>query len=257
MTDATPVAETAETVTPVTIVQLYPEELGVAGDRGNVMALTARLERAGIRSRVVEYRRGDDFPTEADIVVVGSGPLSAMRNILDDLLGRASALTQLAESGVPIFAFGSGAELLGREIQLLDGSTIAGLGLLPLKAVRTKQRSVAYVISDTASGRLVGFEDHASRWELDSADDAFGRLVIGGGNGDGTEGVISGSVLGTQVGGPLLPLNPHLTDAIIRRALERRGIAYAPSDAHRTLDTYAEKARAVIEKYAKYKFNSI
>lgn len=242
----------------LTIVQLFPEELGVAGDRGNVMAISARLERAGVAARVVEYRRGDDFPDEADFVVVGSGPLSAMRNIYDDLAGRASALAKLADAGVPIFAFGSGAELLGREIQLLDGSVIAGLGLLPFRAVRTKQRSVAYVISDTASGRLVGFEDHASRWELDSADDAFGTLVIGGGNGDGsTEGVISGSVIGTQVGGPLLPLNPQLTDAIIRRALDRQGIEYVPNESHRVLDTYAEKARAVIEKYSDYKFNSI
>src|SRR5690606_15035822 len=242
----------------LTIVQLFPEELGVAGDRGNVMAISARLERAGLAARVVEYRRGDDFPDEADFVVVGSGPLSAMRNIYDDLTGRTSVLARLVEAGVPIFAFGSGAELLGREIQLLDGSLITGLGLLPFRAVRTKQRSVAYVISDTASGRLVGFEDHASRWELDSADDAFGTLVIGGGNGDGsTEGVISGSVIGTQVGGPLLPLNPHLTDSILRRSLERRGVEYAQDESHRVLDAYAEKARAVIEKYATYKFNSI
>lgn len=253
MSDAAPI-----TAKPITIVQLYPEELGVAGDRGNVMALSARVERAGLPTRVVEYRRGDDFPAQADLVVIGSGPLSAMRNIFDDVTGRASALARLAEAGVPIFAFGSGAELLGREIQLLDGSVIAGLGLLPFRAVRTTQRSVAYVITDTASGRLVGFEDHASRWELDSADDGFGRVVIGGGNGDGaTEGVVSGSVIGTQVGGPVLPLNPHLTDVLIRRALDRRGIEYAPNDSHRVLDRYAEKARAVIEKYAKYKFNSI
>ncbi len=64
-------------------------------------------------------------------------------------------------------------------------------------------------------------------------------------------------MIGTQVGGPVLPLNPHLTDAIIRRAVERRGLDYAPSDAHRMLDTYAEKARAVIERYADQKFTSI
>src|SRR5690554_6165443 len=127
----------------LTIVQLFPEELGVAGDRGNVMAISARLQRAGLAAKVIEYRRGDEFPDEADFVVVGSGPLSAMRNILDDLTSRASVLAQLAEVGVPIFAFGSGAELLGREIQLLDGTVISGLGLLPMRAVRTKHRSVA------------------------------------------------------------------------------------------------------------------
>jgi CobQ-like glutamine amidotransferase family enzyme len=242
----------------VTIVQLYPEELGVAGDRGNVMALSARLQRAGVAVRVVEYRRGDKFPEDVDLVVVGSGPLSAMRNILEDLAARAPLLSQLAESGVPIFAYGSGAELLGREIRLLDGSTITGLGLLPFRAIRTTQRSVAYVITSTPAGRVVGFEDHASRWELDSADDAFGSLEVGGGNGDGaTEGVSSGSVIGTQVGGPVLPLNPQLTDAIIRQALERQGIAYAPGESHQALDDYAEKARAVIEHYADYKFTSI
>jgi CobQ-like glutamine amidotransferase family enzyme len=70
-------------MTALTIVQLYPDELGVAGDRGNVMALTARLEHAGHSVTVVAHEVGSELPADVDLVVVGNGPLSAMRNILD------------------------------------------------------------------------------------------------------------------------------------------------------------------------------
>ncbi len=96
-------------MTSVTIVQLYPDELGVAGDRGNVLALRERLTRAGVAVTVLEHNVGDTLPSAADLVVVGNGPLSAMRNVYDDLLANAAALTEWVTAGVPLFAYGSGA----------------------------------------------------------------------------------------------------------------------------------------------------
>ena len=251
-------ANTAAAGGALKIIQLYPEELGVAGDRGNVMALTTRLQHAGIAAELVEHRRGDAFVSDADLVVIGSGPLSAMRNIYDDLLSIAPGLMAMNEAGVPIFAYGSGAELLGSGIVLLDGTVMPGLGILPFRAVRTTERQVAYIITEIAGGQLVGFEDHASRWELDSDASAFGKLVIGGGNGDGErEGVLIGTAIGTQVGGPVLPLNPMLTDALLGQAAERRGFSYNSGKPHAALDRYAKKAREVIVRNASYKFNSI
>ena len=46
-------ANTAAAGGALKIIQLYPEELGVAGDRGNVMALTTRLQHAGIAAELV------------------------------------------------------------------------------------------------------------------------------------------------------------------------------------------------------------
>ena len=241
----------------VTIVQLYPGELGVAGDRGNVMALRVRLELAGHTATLVQHQPGGKLPDAADIIVVGAGPLSAIRTIHDDLLAIGPTLRALASSGVPVFAYGSGAEVLGHEIVLQTGGTLPGVGLFPFRARRTTDRKVGYILTDTDHGRLVGFEDHASRWELDQDATAFGTVVVGGGNGDGREGVVAGVSIATQVGGPALPLNPALADVLLGSALSRRGLDYAPGEAPGRLDNFAERARAVMIQHSKHVFSRI
>lgn len=240
------------------IVQLYPDELGVAGDRGNVMALTTRLGHAGHSVTVVAHEAGSELPSDVDLVVVGNGPLSAMRNIHPDLLANGERLRALRMSGVPMFAYGSGAELLGHSLTLLDGTSLEGLSILPFRATRVATRSVGYVIVDSPFGQVVGFEDNASRWTLDSAAMPLGILEVGTGNGEGSgEGVRDGSAMGTQVGGPVLPLNPVLTDAIIASIGERRGFVVAPSALDAELDRYATRARGVVISHAKHVFSRI
>ena len=241
----------------LTIVQLYPDELGVAGDRGNVMALATRLERAGLAADVVRYRAGDVLTSDPDLVVVGNGPLSAVRTVYDDFLGLGERLIDLATAGMPILAYGAGAELLSREIALLDGSTLPGIGLFPFRTVRTTVRTVGYIIVDTAHGQVAGFEDNASRWELDAGAAVLGTIVAGGGSAVSSEGVLFRSSIATQVGGPVLPLNPLLTDALIDSAVQRRGLEYAPGAATAQLDTFALKAREVIVANAKHVFSRI
>lgn len=248
-------------MTHLTLLQLYPDELGVAGDRGNVMAIRLRLEHAGHVVTVVTHPVGAEFPAEVDLVVVGNGPLSALRKVYDDLLRIADRLRSLRSRGVPFFAYGSGAELLGHSIVLLDGSTLDGLGLLPFRAVRVSERTVGYVVINTPFGQVVGFEDNASLWILDAAAKPLGMLEAGGGNGSGNaEGVLDGSTIATQVGGPVLPLNPVLTDAIIGFMAGRGGFEAATagdSDSNADLERYAARAREVIVDNVKHVFSRI
>ncbi len=241
----------------VSVLQLYPDELGVAGDRGNVMAVRERLERAGVAVTVVEHTIGSALPERVDLVIVGNGPLSAMRNVYDDLLAIAPALRALVDAGVPLFAYGSGAELLSHGIALLDGSVLDGLGILPFRAERIVERKVGYVLTETPFGGLVGFEDNASAWHLDPGATALGTLLEGGGNSDGgSEGVIEGSSIGTQIGGPVLPLNPLLTDALIGFMAGHSGFDYAAAP-HGDLVRTAARARDVIVANAKHVFSRL
>ncbi|WP_349897967.1 type 1 glutamine amidotransferase [Parafrigoribacterium soli] len=245
-------------MTTVHLLQLYPDELGVAGDRGNVMALTARLERAGIEASVSHHRAGLSLPDDPDLVIVGNGPLSAIRNIYADLQSHAEQLRSWASAGVPIFAYGAGAELLGEGITLVDGSVIAGLGIFPFRAARTQTRNVGYVLVESSVGQVAGFEDNASQWRLSPGADAFGALVAGSGNGDGkSEGVRLAESIATQVGGPVLPLNPALTDSLLRAIARRKGFSYEPGAAHAELDRLATGARAVIVDNVKHVFSRI
>lgn len=244
--------------TMVTLLQLYPDELGVAGDRGNVMALTTRLGHAGIGVSVVRHAAGDILPIAPDLVVVGSGPISAIRNIYSDLLSNAEALRTMAIAGVPFFAYGAGAELLGTSLHLTDGSTLDGVGIFPFSTTRVDQHRVGYTLVDSSAGQLAGFEDNASLWELEPEAAALGTLVAGNGNSDGKhEGVRVGESIATQIGGPVLPLNPALTDGLIQAVAARTGFEYSVQSGHEQLDRYAARARDVIIDNVKHVFSRI
>lgn len=245
------------------IAQLYPVELGITGDRGNVSALQARWERSG-EGRTAErvpVGRGDELPDDVDIVIVGNGPLSAMRLVADDIRARAQSLEALIAAGTPLLAVGGGAELLSGGVVPIEGDRLVGLGLFPFRVERTNTRRVGYVVADTEHGTLVGFEDHASEWTLGADAQAYGRLTAGSGSfplGEGRgETVRRGAAYATNVQGPVLPLNPQLTDALLQVAVERRGLEFAPGTGAVELDRLATGAREAILARAGKVFNSI
>jgi len=244
-------------MTAVRIVQLYPELLGVTGDRGNVDVLAARARFSGWDADVVGVAVGERGPDEADVIVIGNGPLSALRAVRDDLATRRGWLEAQRAAGATIFAVGGGAELLSEGIDLLDGTSIDGLGLVPARVTRTRTRRVGYVVADASDGRLVGFEDHASEWTVTSrAEDGirYGTVIAGNGSlRGGGETILVDGIYATNVQGPVLPLNPQLADAILRRAAARRGGAYTVGPEHEQVDAHARAARAEIERLASSK----
>jgi Predicted glutamine amidotransferase len=241
-------------MTAVRIVQFYPDLLGVTGDRGNVDVLAARARFSGLDAEVTAVGVGEAAPDDADVIVIGNGPLSAIRAVRDDLAGRGQWLEAQRVAGAAVLAVGGGAELLSEGIDLLDGTVIDGLGVVPARVSRTRTRRVGYVVADTADGRLVGFEDHASEWTL--TDGAVGGIRYGtvvAGNGslrDGGETVLVEGVYATNVQGPVLPLNPQLADAILRRVAARLDVEYAVGPEHERVDVHARAARAEIERLA-------
>jgi CobQ-like glutamine amidotransferase family enzyme len=70
---------------------------------------------------------------------------------------------------------------------------------------------------------LVGFENHSGGTYLGATARPLGQVLAGhGNNGDGTEGIILGGAIGTNLRGPCLPKNPALADYLIGAALRRR-----------------------------------
>lgn len=242
----------------ITVLQLFPDELTVTGDNGNLATIVVRMQRAGFDVDVSTFRRGGDPIGTPDLVIVGNGPLAAMRSVHADLLRIAPELRALVGGGIPFFAVGAGAELLGQEIVLGDGAVLPGAATLPLHAVRGRARRVGYIVLETAHGRVVGFEDHATDWLLDADARPLGTVTNGGGNGSGAaEGLVFGSSIATHVQGPALPLNPVLADALIASVAARRGLVYTPGAAHAELDRLAGKARDTIMANLHQVFTSI
>jgi CobQ-like glutamine amidotransferase family enzyme len=237
------------------VVQFYPAELGVTGDRGNVLALTARLERAGIAAERVVYNVGDPFPEAMDIMVIGNGPLSAMRRVSADFSRHADHLRELVATGLPLLAVGGGAELLSHGVEVLDGSVLPGSGVLPFRVQRTTRRRVGYIVAASQHGELIGFEDHASTWILDDTVSPYSRVTAGGGSmpagNDGLtagESVLVQNAFATNVQGPLLPLNPQVSDFLLQAAAARKSISYERMAGHERLDDLAASARETITR---------
>jgi CobQ-like glutamine amidotransferase family enzyme len=248
----------------LSILHAYPRQMGVSGDRGNVTALVRRASDSGIPSEVVEYFAGDPLPVSADVIVIGNGPLSAMRSIGDDVARIGSSVRDFVASGTPLVAVGGGYDLATREVVPTDGAPVQGLGVFAARAVRGAERRVNYFVLDTrypllagASKRIRGFEDHATRIENDDPAAVFADVVSGGGNQAGApvEGSLVGTSFGTHTQGPLLPLNPQLTDGVLAAALARLGREYAPQPT--VIDEYAQHAAATIDRFVDKAFKRI
>ena len=239
-------------MTQITIAQLYPAELGITGDRGNVRAIEERATARGLERVTVRPGIGEALPDDVDIVVIGNGPLSALRGVHTDLLARGPQLRAFVEGGGVLFAVGGSAELLGSGLDLTDGGTVEGLGLLPYRVARTRERRVGYITVETPDVRVVGFEDHASEWTLDDASAAYGTVSAGRGSfvrGTGRgELVRHRNAFAGNVQGPVLPLNPDLADVLVRAAAERRGVELRDPESG-AFDEYAQGARAAIDRF--------
>ena len=85
----------------IRIVHLYPRELGINGDVGNVTALRRRAQWRGASAEVIGVGAGDALPADAHLVHVGSGPSSARRPLHADVSRHAERLRAWASDGVP------------------------------------------------------------------------------------------------------------------------------------------------------------
>jgi CobQ-like glutamine amidotransferase family enzyme len=234
-------------VTVLRILHLYPKELGINGDGGNVLALAERARWRGVDVDVVEHRPGAELPASADLVHIGSGPLSSQRAVAGDVARIAPLLRQWRDAGVPILAIAGGWQLLGEEIETPDGEILPGAGVFPTRAVLGARRHVAEVVVRMRDGvALAGFENHSATTTLtaDASGAApLGDVVSGFGNGDQTEGVLLGNAIGTHLHGPVLPMNPVLADRMLQTAL--RG-ELPPVPQTERVDRYAANARRAI-----------
>ncbi|MCU1446383.1 cobyric acid synthase [Cryobacterium sp.] len=229
----------------LTIVSLLPRLLDTNGDAANARVLAQRARWAGVDAVVVPVHTVTDLPDRADIVVIGSGTDADLVAARDSLLPLADTVSAWLAGGVPILAVGTGWELLGDGIDLA-GSTVTGLGLVAGRASVLPTRATDDIVVTTDAGttggvRLIGFENHARGYT--GVAQSLGRIQSGTGNGDGGEGVVAGSFIGTHLHGPVLARNPHLADRLLDAACAARGLVRVGSAHTASVDDIAKAAR--------------
>lgn len=236
------------------IVMLYPAEMNIYGDHGNLEFLTRRAELYGFKVSVVAYEPGDTFPDNVDIILGGGGQDSGQTKITDDLMQLAPKLRQLAQDGVPMLVICGLYQLFGHYFQTADDVKIPGIGLFDAYTVAGDKRLIGNIVTDWAGYQLVGYENHSGLTHLNDGQTGMAAVVKGAGNNgqDNTEGARVHNVFGSYLHGPMLPKNPKLADEILLLAARRRfhDTALHPSGneakkALQLLDDLADKARAV------------
>ena len=248
------------------IAHLYPEQMNIYGDRGNILALTRRCAWRGIQAELIPIGPGAEVDwMQLDLAFFGGGQDSGQALIAEDFVQRhGPALRAAIEAGLVLLAICGGYQLLGHYFLTHTGESLPGVGALDLHTVGGDIRLIGNIVveadlsetrrpgdQETRSSdptrsssppglpvslskvRLVGFENHSGRTYLGMGVRPLGRVLAGHGNNgeDGTEGAVYRNVFGCYMHGSLLPKNPQLADHLIGLALRRRygaGAALVP-----------------------------
>ena len=212
------------------LLALYPEQMNIYADRGNIIFLQRRCEWRGIGFSYAAAGPSEGFdPAEHDLIYIGGGQDRDQILVAEDMLRtKRDAIASAADDGAAVLAVCGGYQLLGHRYQLGDRS-ITGLGVADLETVRDPgPRLIGNVSIEVDLGQgprvLAGFENHGGRTHLGPEAEALGRVLHGHGNNgrDGHEGVKRANMIGTYLHGPLLPKNAWLADRLTALAIGRR-----------------------------------
>lgn len=211
----------------LTIVSIYPTLLGTYGDGGNVMVLVHRAGLREISTEVIEVAPGEAVPTTADIYVLGGGEDTAQVAAANELRTD-GGLAAAAASGAAILAICAGYQLLGEYFPDATGQPAAGVGLLDIRTDRLPDRAVGELVAQpnnpatpVITDLITGYENHAGATHLGPTVAPLAATRHGIGNGDRTEGAVSGHRIGTYAHGPALARNPQLADQLLTWATGR------------------------------------
>jgi CobQ-like glutamine amidotransferase family enzyme len=255
------------------LAHLYPEQMNIYGDRGNILALSQRCAWRGITVDLLPVGVGAEVDWSAvDIAFFGGGQDSGQALIAGDFVDRQGPAVRAAiEDGLVMLAICGGYQLLGHYFLTYTGERLPGIGALNVHTVGGDVRLIGNIVVGVGSWvsgvggselitqhlspdtRLVGFENHSGRTYLGAGVRPLGRVLAGHGNNgeDGGEGAVYHNAFGCYMHGSLLPKNPRFADHLIGLALRRR---YGPAAGLAPLDDRLELAaqRTMIERLIRW-----
>jgi lipid II isoglutaminyl synthase (glutamine-hydrolysing) len=214
--------------TALRVAVVYPDLLGTYGDGGNGLILARRAEWRGRDVELLQATSDRVLP-DADIYCLGGGEdgpqVRAARALIDD-----GTLVRRVAQGAVVLAVCAGYQIVGRTFPGATGDPHEGVGLLDTDTAKGgATRAVGEILVDPTGmaglAPLSGFENHGGLTALAEGALPLGRVTVGVGNGDGSEGARRGHVVGTYLHGPVLARNPGLADELLSWALDDPALA--------------------------------
>ena len=234
---------------------MYPDQLNIYADRGNIRFLEMRCAWRGIELEVIRVGPDQDLVESAiDMIYIGGGQDRDQAICAQDLAGgKAETLRNWFAAGKPLLAVCGGYQLLGSHYESAKGR-IQGAGAAPLSTRTGAKRLIGPIAIQTdlggpTGGVLAGFENHVGLTELETGAVPLGRVLAGHGNDgeSGAEGVRNGAAIGTYLHGPLLPKNWWLADWLIAASIgiEAEDLPVLPEELERNAHQSAADAAGI------------
>lgn len=230
----------------INIVHLYAKEMNIYGDNGNVQVLSQRLNWRNIPVKIHHIGVGDIIPTDTHLVIGGGGQDAGQSNIADDLQQKAPTLHKLANAGVPMLMICGMYQMFGHYFKTGSGEKIPGIGILDVHTIAGEGRLIGNIVSQTAWGEIIGYENHSGLTYLGTLARSFGHTKIKQGNNgqDKTEGAVQNQVFGSYMHGPMLAKAPKFADHLLTIALSVAGVTINIQD----IDDLSEQKAAKTAK---------
>jgi CobQ-like glutamine amidotransferase family enzyme len=232
------------------ILWMYHDLMDLYGDKGNIQVLKTRCEKRGIEAQVDTCTIGESRdPREYDLFFMGGGADHEQTLIYEDLISRRDKILEAMAGNTAFLLICGGYQLFGGFYKDQDGQIMKGLDIFSYytEASDRDHRCIGNIAVETVidGERIVaaGFENHGGQTQAVMT--PFARVLYGHGNSynGGTEGFMNDQVLATYMHGPLLPKNPKIADAVIRRGLRKR---YGAVDLEPLDDTLENEALQVM-----------
>lgn len=233
------------------IAHLYPKQLNIYGDRGNIISLVQRCLWRNIKVTVTSISINDSLtPNKYDLYFGGGGQDRQQLIVSKDLQTKAKVLHLEADRGVPMLTICGTYQLFGHYFKTHEGQKIPGISIFDAYTIASHQRKIGNILVKLNSSvssqlinnkltinqlsinnNLIGFENHSGntfiknenfKLKIENSTLPLGKVVKGFGNNgqDKTEGAVYKNVFGCYLHGPLLPKNHHFADLLIKKALE-------------------------------------
>jgi lipid II isoglutaminyl synthase (glutamine-hydrolysing) len=213
------------------ITHLYPKEMSIYGDMGNVIAMQKMLDKLGWPWVYQTVELGQDLPEKTDWYFMGGGQDADQIDVAFDLESKKTELVEQIESGVGLLSICGGYQLLGREFVTGNLESMKGLNIFPVTTQaldkKIKSRCIGNIIveSEFLETQLVGFENHSGQtYFTSSTAQPLGKVRTGFGNNfeDKIEGCVYKNAVGTYLHGSCLPKNPELTMWFINQIADQK-----------------------------------
>lgn len=229
----------------LSILQLYPKDMNIYGDWGNVLTVLRRAEWHGYTPKLYEYNQGDPFPSDVDIVLGGGGQDSGQDKIQADLMAIGPKLQELADAGTPMLVICGLYQLFGHFFRTREGQEIKGISVFDIETHGGPERMIGNIVTRSDQfGDIIGYENHSGQTFLGKNTIPLGKVTKGAGNNgqDDYEGARYKNVIGSYLHGSLLPKNPAIADWLIETAAQKKYGEFTPTVIE---DRFAREARAI------------